>query len=76
MKHSSSMLIAVGIFAWQSATAQADCTYVSGAICGAAGSGSISAANGNLSIAQGAGIYPAMAGKRVISPGKAGGFMM
>jgi hypothetical protein len=64
MKHSSSLLIAVGIFAWQSATAQADCSYVNGAVCGAAGNGSISTINGNVSIAQGPGIYPAMAGKQ------------
>jgi hypothetical protein len=68
MKRSSSMWIAVGVFAWQSASAQADCTYVNGAICGAAGNGSISAINGNVSLAQGPAILRASSGAS-ISPG-------
>jgi hypothetical protein len=64
MKLASFRLIAVAVFAWQSGAAQADCAYMNGAVCGAAGNGSISAIDGNVSIAQGAGIYPALVGKQ------------
>src|ERR1700733_147582 len=62
MKHAFLRLSAIAIFAWQSAAAQAEGSYVNGAVCGAAGNGSLSAVNGNVSIARGPGIYPAGVG--------------
>jgi len=63
MKHALFRVAAIAVFAWQSVAAQADCAYVNGAVCGAAGNGSLSAVTGNVSIAQGPGIYPAAVGK-------------
>lgn len=64
MNNASFRLIVIAFFAWQSGAAQADCAYVNGAVCGAAGNGSVSAVNGSVSIAQGPGIYPAVVGKQ------------
>jgi hypothetical protein len=64
MGYASVRLVAIAIFAWQSGAAHADCANVNGAVCGAAGNGSMSSINGNVSIAQGPGIYPAVVGKQ------------
>jgi hypothetical protein len=62
-------IVAVMVFALQSVDqAGAACQSVEGALCGGAGTGSISSVTGNVSLAQGGGILRATSGASV-SPG-------